>query len=79
MKILRSFAKSENAHLLATLLRDNGIDAYVIDDSAYGGNILGAIKNSIRIEVPEDQLDRALEVLAAADENADQGRGREDG
>ena len=26
MKILRSFSKSEDAHLLATLLRDNGVE-----------------------------------------------------
>ncbi len=65
MQILRSFSKSEDAHLLATLLRDRDIDAEVIDDSAYGGNILGAIKNSIRIEVPDEQYDAARKVLEA--------------
>ncbi len=63
MQILRSFSKSEDAHLFATLLRDRDIDAEVIDDSAYGGNILGAIKNSIRIEVPDEQLAAAQEVM----------------
>ena len=65
MQILRSFSKSEDAHLLATLLRDHDIDAEVIDDNAYGGNILGAIKNSIRIEVPEEQYDAARKVMEA--------------
>lgn len=68
MQILRSFSKSEDAHLLATLLRDHGVEAIVIDDNAYGGNILGAIKNSIRIEVPEDQHALAREVMEAAAE-----------
>ncbi len=68
MQILRSFSKSEDAHLLATLLRDNGIEAFVIDDNAYGGNLLGAIKNSIRIEVPDDQHAAAREVMEAAAE-----------
>ena len=65
MKILRSFSKSEDAYLLATLLQDSGIDAVVFDDNAYGGNILGAIKNSIRIEVPDDQHDAARKVMEA--------------
>lgn len=68
MQILRSFSKSEDAYLLATLLRDNGIETYVIDDNAYGGNILGAIKNSIRIEVREDQHALARKVMEAAAE-----------
>ena len=63
MQILRSFSKSEDAYLVATLLRDRGIEAEVIDEGGYGGNILGAIKNSIRIEVPEEQFEEAREVL----------------
>lgn len=69
MKILRSFSKSETAHLAATLLRSEGIEAIVIDDSALGGNILGATKNAIRIEVAESDFERAREVLQQADEN----------
>lgn len=69
MKILRSFSKSENAHLAATLLRSEGIEAVVIDDSAFGGNILGATKNAIRIEVAEADEDRAREILEASRES----------
>ena len=44
------------------VLQNEGIDAEVFDDSAYGG-ALGAIKNSVRIVVPDEQLEQAREAL----------------
>jgi len=63
MITLRSFSRSEGAHAVATFLRSRDIEAVVIDDNALGGNILGATKNAIRIEVPEEQLERARELV----------------
>lgn len=63
MKMLRNFGKSENAHLLATFLRDAGIEVSVFDENAYGGNALGAIGNSIRIEVAEAQFEEATRLM----------------
>ena len=63
MTILRSFSKSESAHAAATFLRSRDIEAVVIDDNAFGGNILGATKNAIRIEVPEEQKAAAEKAL----------------
>lgn len=64
MRILRSYATSEEAHLAATFLRSSGIDAVVFDDSAYGGNVLGAAgRSSIRIEVPDQTYDEARKAL----------------
>ena len=68
MKILRSYYKSENAHLAATLLRNAGIEAIVVDDSALGGNVLGMMKNAIRIEVAESDFERAQEILQSSEE-----------
>lgn len=63
MTILRSFSRSESAHAAATFLRSREIEAVVIDDNAFGGNILGAMKNAIRIEVPEEQVEEAKRLL----------------
>ena len=67
MPVVRTFLKSEDAFVAASLLESEGIDATVIDDSAYGGNLLGATKGAIRIEVPENQLERAKTVLGERD------------
>lgn len=63
MKILRSFSKSEDAYLLASFLGSEGIECSVVDDNAFGGNLLGATKSSIRIEVPDEDFDRAKKIL----------------
>tara|TARA_R110002096_G_scaffold4501_2_gene21040 strand:+ start:1762 stop:1977 length:216 start_codon:yes stop_codon:yes gene_type:complete len=63
MVILKTFSTAEQAHVIRTVLSNEGIDATVIDDNAFGGNALGAIQSSIRIEVPENQLDQAQEIL----------------
>ena len=63
MKKLRAFTKSEDAHLVASFLKSNEIEAVVIEDGGFGGNILGATKNAIRIEVPEEQFKEAESVL----------------
>ena len=64
MVIAKTFSKSEDAYVAASLLESEGIVATVIDDSAYGGNALGATANSIRIEVEEDSLERARQLLS---------------
>ena len=63
MVILKAFSTAEEAQLVRTILANEGIDAAVIDDSAFGGNALGAIQSSIRIEVPDDQREQAQEIL----------------
>jgi hypothetical protein len=62
MTILKRFLNSMDANLCASFLQNEGIDAEVFDDSAYGG-ALGAIKNSVRIVVPDEQLEQAREAL----------------
>jgi hypothetical protein len=65
MTILQKYSKSEDAALDASWLMSEGIDATVIEDSGYGGNAFGFIEGSIRIEVPEEQLEQAQELLVA--------------
>lgn len=62
MTILKRFLNSMDANLCASFLQNEGIDAEVFDDSAYGG-ALGAIKNSVRVVVPDEQLEQAREAL----------------
>lgn len=64
---LKSFSKVENAHTTAAFLRSLDIEATVIDESSFGGNALGATPNSIRIEVPDEQLEDALKALEEMD------------
>ncbi len=64
---LKSFSKVENAHTTAAFLRSLDIEATVVDESSFGGNALGATPNSIRIEVPEEQLAEAREALEEMD------------
>lgn len=69
--ILKAFSTAEEAQLVRMVLANEGIDAAVIDDSAFGGNALGAIQSSIRIEVPENQREQALEILARPSKEPD--------
>jgi len=66
MAILRSYSKSEDAYVDAALLGGMGLDATVVDERGYGGNMLGTTTSAIRIELPEDQLDEARQHLAAS-------------
>lgn len=63
MKIAETFSKSEDAYVAASLLSSEGLDPTVIEDSAYGGNVMGAIANAIRIEVPDHQFEAAQKIL----------------
>ena len=62
MKTLERFLHSADANLCAAFLQNQGIDATVFEDSALGDTI-GALKNAIRIVVPDEQLERAKEIL----------------
>lgn len=64
MPIFRTYSKSEQACTDAALLCEMGLDAVVVEDRAYGGNILGATSASIRIELPEAQMAEAHRLLA---------------
>ncbi|MDF1859307.1 MAG: DUF2007 domain-containing protein [Verrucomicrobiales bacterium] len=68
MKKLRTYSKSEDAYLAASILGSIGIDAFVVDDNAFGGNLLGTLqKSAIRIEVSEDQFEKADAILEDAE------------
>ena len=65
MSILQTFSKSEDANMCAAYLASCGVDATVVDENGYGGNLLGStVANAIRIEVPEDTLALARQHLA---------------
>ena len=63
MTTLKKFLNSADANLCAAFLQNAGIEATVFDDSAYGG-ALGAIRNSVRVVVPDEQVEQAKAVLA---------------
>lgn len=51
--------------MCAAYLASCGVDATVVDESGYGGNLLGAtVANAVRIEVPEASMVAASEHLA---------------
>jgi len=63
MTIIERFLNSMDANLCASFLQNEGIDATVFDDSAIGGDGLGAIKNTVRVVVPDEQLEKAREAM----------------
>jgi hypothetical protein len=68
MKTLRTFSKAEDAHLAASLLESAGIEALVIEDHGFGGNLLSTTTGrSTRIEVDEGDFDQAEKILDEAD------------
>jgi hypothetical protein len=70
MKMVRHYSKSEDAYLGASSLGANGIEAFVIDDNAIGGNLLGVLqKSAIRIEVAESDYDEADRILTEFEDN----------
>lgn len=62
MTTLKKFLNSAEANLCASFLQNAGIEATVFEDSAYG-QALDAIGSSVRIVVPEEQLEEARTVL----------------
>ncbi|MGI9240912.1 MAG: putative signal transducing protein [Verrucomicrobiales bacterium] len=62
MTTLKNFLNSAEANLCAAFLKNAGIDATVFEDSAYG-QALDAIRSSVRIVVPDEQLEEARTVL----------------
>ncbi|MCH1409043.1 MAG: DUF2007 domain-containing protein [Verrucomicrobiales bacterium] len=70
MRMVRHYSKSEDAYLAASSLGANGIEAFVIDDNAIGGNLLGVLqKSAIRIEVSESDYDEAYRILTEFEDN----------
>ena len=63
MTIVERFLNSVDANLCASFLQNEGIDASVFDDSAIGGDGLSAIKSSVRVVVPDEQLEQAREAM----------------
>ena len=63
MTTLEKFRTSAEANLCASFLQSSGINATVFEDSALG-DAIGAFKNSIRLVVPDDQLEEAKLILA---------------
>ena len=63
MTTLEKFLTSAEANLCAAFLQNSGIDATVFEDSALG-DAIGAFKNSVRLVVPDEQLEEAKTVLA---------------
>jgi hypothetical protein len=64
MIAIKNFAKSEEAHLFAAWLLNQGVDAVVVDESAMGGNLLAATTpGSVRVEVPVTQEQEAHRLL----------------
>ncbi len=63
MVTLQAFSKAEDAAVFCSLLASQGIEAVLVDESSFGGNALGATPNSIRVDVPEAQVERAREIL----------------
>jgi hypothetical protein len=62
MTTIKKFLNADEANLCAAFLQNAGIDATVFEDSAYG-NLLNAIANTVRLVVPDEQLDEAKTVL----------------
>ncbi len=75
MPVAGTYGKSEDAHVAASLLRSEGIEATVFEDSAFGGNLLGMSAGAIRVEVPEEMLERARSMLVEADSHREVGTG----
>lgn len=63
MATLRSYLKPEQAYVDAAFLCSMGLDASVHRDAVFGGNVLGASEAGCRIEVLEEQLEQAREML----------------
>jgi hypothetical protein len=65
MATFRSYSKSEEAYADAAFLCGMGLDATVFDERAFGGNLLGNGVSGIRIELPDEQITEANQLMAA--------------
>ncbi|TLD69394.1 hypothetical protein FEM03_17250 [Phragmitibacter flavus] len=64
MIAIKNFARSEEAHLFAAWMLNQGVDAMVVDESALGGNLLGGTTpGSVRVEVPVTQEQEAQRLV----------------
>lgn len=73
MTPVQTFPTAESAHLAAAYLGNAGIEANVIDERGFGGNLLGSTTpGGIRIEVAEEQKEEAERLLAEYDASTGQ-------
>ncbi|MGI8603848.1 MAG: putative signal transducing protein [Verrucomicrobiales bacterium] len=63
MKTLKTFATAEEGHLAASLLESAGIQAFVVEDRALGGNLLATTSRGVRIELDEADFAQAEKIL----------------
>jgi hypothetical protein len=67
VKTLKTFATAEEAYLAASMLDSAGVESSVLDDRAFGGNMLGMTsKHGVRLQVAEEDFDRAREIVGEA-------------
>jgi hypothetical protein len=64
MPTLRTYQKPEEACIDAGYLCSMGIEAMVTQAPAYGGILLGVIESPHFLDVPDSQLDQAMELLS---------------
>lgn len=69
MKILKTFATAEEAHVAASKLQSAGILAEVLEDRALGGNLLATTSRGARIQVADSEFEQAERILEAPAEN----------
>ena len=64
MKVIASYTKPEEAHLIASLLEGSGIPVHVRDDNTVNANWMysNAI-GGVKVEVAECDVEKAQEVL----------------
>lgn len=67
MPVFRAYSKSEEAYADAAFLCSMGLDASVVDERAFGGNLLGTSTEGIRVELSEEQLATATQLLETRD------------
>lgn len=64
MPIIATYSKLEDAHLAISLLEGNGIEAYLRDENMAGLNwFYSHAIGGVRLEVAEEDFERAVEVL----------------
>ncbi len=65
--VVRRFQRAPDAFVAASILKSEGIDATVVDDSEFGGNAFGALPANIHLEVEDTHFERALAILNQSD------------
>ena len=61
MKVIGSYSKPDEAHLVASVLEGNGIKAHVLDTNS--ANWIPIAVGGARVEVSDDDAEKAVEVL----------------